>query len=236
MIVATSSGLTRAARCAKTSGLISRVGRPRSTTAWKVAYPGSPGGFPSIRMTWSSVGHLGLDGQDLPELLEARDEDRLRAAVVEERRDLGGRERRIDRHRPGARAEDRVVRHRPFRTILREDRHAVSRLHAQAVEAQGQGPDGEAEVGRRDRLPDAADLRDQEIGLPARRRDGEDVAQRAWLGAHGAPSAVDSVAPLGAGQGTPARRRGRCRPRYRLWRAWRSRFWRGRSSLSPVSC
>ena len=56
MIVATSEGLTRAARCAKTSGLISRVGRPRSTTAWKVAYPGSPGGFPSIRMTWSSVG------------------------------------------------------------------------------------------------------------------------------------------------------------------------------------
>ena len=32
MIVATSSGWTRAARCSKTAGLISSVGRPRSTT------------------------------------------------------------------------------------------------------------------------------------------------------------------------------------------------------------
>jgi hypothetical protein len=60
MIVATSSGRTRPARCANTSGFISRVGRPRSTTAWKVVKPGSPGGLPSMRITWSSAGHWAL--------------------------------------------------------------------------------------------------------------------------------------------------------------------------------
>src|SRR5262245_10920700 len=56
MTAATSSGRTRAARCSKTPGLISRVERPRSTTCSNVRDPGSDAAVPSIEITYSSAG------------------------------------------------------------------------------------------------------------------------------------------------------------------------------------
>ena len=58
MMVATSSGRTLPARCSKAPGLMSSAGRPRSTTWLKARKPGSPGGFASNGMTYSSAGHL----------------------------------------------------------------------------------------------------------------------------------------------------------------------------------
>ncbi len=57
MMVATSSALTRRARCSKAPGLMSSAGRPRSTACPKARNPGSCGGLASNVTTYSRAGH-----------------------------------------------------------------------------------------------------------------------------------------------------------------------------------
>jgi hypothetical protein len=58
MIVATSSDLTRPARCSNAPGLMSSAGRPLSTASPNVRNPGSRGGLASKAMTYSRFGHF----------------------------------------------------------------------------------------------------------------------------------------------------------------------------------
>jgi hypothetical protein len=127
---------------------------------------------------------LPLDGQDLAELLECGDEQGPGAGVVQQRRDLARRERRIDRNGPGSCAQDGVVGHGPLGPVLGEDRDAVSRLDAEAVQAQRKRPNGESEVRGRNRLPLSVDLGDQQVRFPAGRRRPEEIAEGAGCARH----------------------------------------------------
>ncbi len=130
---------------------------------------------------------LRLDLEDLAELLDRGHEDRLRAAVVHEGRDLVRGKRRVDRDGPGARAEDGVVGHRPLRPVLREDRDAVSRLDPERVQPERDRPDRETEVARGDGSPRAADFRNEKVRFPRSRRGEEHVTEGSDLRAHGPP-------------------------------------------------
>ena len=176
-------------------------------------------------MTWSSAGHCALIVQDLAELLERRDEDRLRAGVLQERRDLLRRKRRVDRHGPRSGAEDGVVRHRPLRPVLREDRDAVAGLDAERVQARARarGPcsrSPRAEIGfqapptfeiRRSGLPDAA----------ADRKMSQSVRSSVLMSS--LRVAVDCVAPLRGRSRFVLPRRAGAASRYRHLARWRSR-------------
>ena len=119
----------------------------------------------SIVMTYSSAGQRSRISRIFASWSGVGDEHRPRAGVVQERGDLRGGQSRIDRDRPGARAEDRVVGHRPLGAVLREDRDAVSGLQTQTVQPERERPDREAEVLRGDLAPLAADLRDEQIRI-----------------------------------------------------------------------
>ena len=122
------------------------------------------------------------DLQDLAQLCEVRDEDRLRSRVLQQRRDLRSRERRIDRDGPRSGAEDGVICHGPLRPVLRDDRDSLPRLESESVQPEREGAHGVAKVTRRDRRPPPSDLGCQEIRLSRRRRGKKDVAESADLG------------------------------------------------------
>ena len=73
----------------------------------------------AIFFAWSGRGH----------------EDRLRAGIVEQVRNLLGRQRRVDRHVGDRRAQARVVGNQPLRAILRQDAHPIVRHHAEPCQA-----------------------------------------------------------------------------------------------------
>ena len=163
---------------------------------------------------------LRLDLQDFAQLLELRDEHRLRSRVLEQRRDLRSRKRRVDGDGPRSGAEDGVVGHRPLRPVLRNDRDALARLDSERVQAEREGAHGVAEIARGDRRPPPSDLGRQEIRLSRRRREEKDVAEGADLGRHvfALPMAARFYSLASE---VAVRDRG---PQDYAPRAWRSRF------------
>ena len=176
MIVATSSRLDARRRAARRRRGSSRASAgPRSTTSWKRREAGLARRVPVDQDHVVERRALRPDRQDLAELLERRDEDRPRAAVLQQGRDLGG------RAASGRSAPTRLPRtgwrSRPWPTRAgsprgsRRGRPAGCRGRSSPSErARTVKPKSAAEIG----FQTPADLRDQEVGLsrtrPPRRR------------------------------------------------------------------
>ncbi len=127
-------------------------------------------------------GTLLPDRPQLFQLFRRRGDGNPRAGIVQDLNDRFCRKRGVDRNGQGAPADDRVIGDRPFRTVLREDRDPVSRLHSQRVQAQGERADREGEIARRDRLPFVAVAREEKILSVGPRGNLEDVVQSLDLG------------------------------------------------------
>src|SRR5262249_40905548 len=127
---------------------------------------------------------FGLDRADLGELICRRYENRPRAAILQERRDLVGRQRGVNRNRGGAGTEDRVIGHRPLGPVLRKDRDSVARLDSERVEPKRQRLDRESEVGPRYRAPTSAGFGEKQVRFPGSGGRKKNVAERARSLAH----------------------------------------------------
>src|SRR5439155_25578421 len=126
---------------------------------------------------------LRADLGDLSRLLRRGREDRHRARVVEDVRDLLRRQRWIDGDVGQAGREAGVVRDRPLGPVLREYRDAVAAIDADLAQPDGNLPNAIGQLPRRDGLIHTIALDLQRVRLAvALDRVEEELIERAWLG------------------------------------------------------
>ena len=127
-------------------------------------------------------GALAAHLRDLRRLHGVADEDRHRAGVVQNVGGLLGGQVRVQRHVGERCRETRVIRERPLRPVLREDRHAVSRLDPQLLQTERDPAHALTDRATRDRRVRPLDLDLQRVGLVVRQRTEEQPCQGAGRG------------------------------------------------------
>ena len=152
MIVARSSGRTAIARVHDTRRAARRCRPSRRVASSAASVRSAPGVDVGERDDVPQRRTLAANRRDLRRLLGVRHEDRHRARIAQDVRDLIARQIRIDRHVGDAEHEASVVGDRPLGPILRENRDAIAGAHAELLEPERRAAHALGERVVRDRL------------------------------------------------------------------------------------